>query len=476
MTHSDRSRRTSPRCDPCRLRDRCRLRCPRRHRVLDPLGARARRGPVLCRDPCPGRAAGRGVLHLRPFHRDLLPTLVPLAHPVPRQRGVRPERRGRRRPWVPGLQTLRSARAARGIRERSRRSAGRGGPVPDHRWCPGSDARRSHPRRRPRRSCPRLRADVAPAAAAPDRCGGARPCPDGPCTPGAHAAAGDWIAGVGRGHGGRVRQRTPDVRHGPEDLRHAHRRACDGWIRADGGIDTAGARLERSPAPRVPAPRLTAPRVPVATGSRVGGTVPAALAVRRPLDGAGLADWFADRAIEGVEHVDSGPVDTGRPAAARPRGPDRGPHGRSRSAADDRASDRPARLRPRRRPGPTDAGPGCGPGRDGRGAACRTARARRPPGRPPRGASAGDDGSRRGPAVGHHRPTGHHAADPRPDHARDRSALPRPCPRTCGPSTCTGSRSGPPTPRPGRRTGSAGPPHAVGRCAQHCPTTRPTVR
>jgi AraC family transcriptional regulator of adaptative response / DNA-3-methyladenine glycosylase II len=45
---------------------------------------------------------------------------------------------------------------------------------------------------------------------------------------------------------------------------------------------------------------------PGTTASRVGGTVPAALAVRRPLDGVGLADWFADRAIEGVEHVDDG--------------------------------------------------------------------------------------------------------------------------------------------------------------------------
>jgi AraC family transcriptional regulator of adaptative response / DNA-3-methyladenine glycosylase II len=78
-------------------------------------------------------------------------------------------------------------------------------------------------------------------------------------------------------------------------------------------VDTGPTAGSTPPGPGSSGPGTTGSRTPShgtmgprTTSSRVGGTVPAALAVRRPLDGAGLADWFADRAIEGVEHVDSG--------------------------------------------------------------------------------------------------------------------------------------------------------------------------
>src|SRR5699024_4924892 len=65
----------------------------------DAHGGSALRGDLRAR--CPLR---RGLLHLRPLHRDLLPPLLPVPHTAPRPRGVRPQRGGRRRARLPGAE------------------------------------------------------------------------------------------------------------------------------------------------------------------------------------------------------------------------------------------------------------------------------------------------------------------------------------------------------------------------------------
>ncbi len=275
----------------------------------------------------PRPAVRRGLLHRGPHHRDLLPPLVPGAHPGVRPRHLPPDRRRRPGGRVPRLQAV-PARCHPGQpRLGRRRRRGRPGHATDRR-------RRRRPRgRRGRGGAHRLH----PASPDPPPHPGARGRTP---RPGARQAGTDG-AGAPRDHRAQPRRRR--LRRGVQQRAAVQRH------------DPRGLRLDADPAPGTSWSRLC--RWRPAAAARGAHAVRRARTARLPGDPRGARCGAGDRddvrpdaatatrlrhRRAGARRRARGGLDRPRPGHVRARRPAR-PRGRGRA----RTPPPRRRLRPR---------------------------------------------------------------------------------------------------------------------------------